>query len=330
MIATLSAVLYIVSETQEITANKILQKGQAISKINDDSYQIYHYTLFAPAPHADNPEIDSETLEIFELQAVYLVHGKFGYHGDGTLDLSVTSNRRLPVAPHDMPVSNIFVHLLGRVENNPIRSEDGYQVALQVKPYLSKDQCGPVSITLLHSADGRLKNAIERTRKFSLVHTMGALVIHEKKLYCEILEYQFVSTKSDDNNNVVVPWKKGTVDKSESSTKSAIQKRVAAVHQNIQQSPPEPIEHETIKRKGKQTQSRIVDIAANLVSKNCKSEDSRSVDEELEVEATNSADVEDSATPVNAEDSEEDVEVFQKAGQKRRRMPKRQHKNKAK
>jgi hypothetical protein len=46
---------------------------------------------------------------------------------------------------------------------------------------LSKDQYGtfPV-VTLVHPLNGRFKNTLDKTRKFSLVHVMGVLILHAK------------------------------------------------------------------------------------------------------------------------------------------------------
>jgi hypothetical protein len=62
----------------------------------------------------------------------------------------VTSNQLLEIAQEDMPTAKPFVHLLGRTQTKPVVAKDTYQVMLQVKPYLTKQQCGPMNITLIH------------------------------------------------------------------------------------------------------------------------------------------------------------------------------------
>jgi len=72
MIAILSVVLFIVSEYQEVLAssNKTLQKGKAISKLNDDEFQIYNYSLFLPfnndGSDGESEEVDNEAIQPFE------------------------------------------------------------------------------------------------------------------------------------------------------------------------------------------------------------------------------------------------------------------------
>ena len=47
MIATLTAIMYVVSITDEMFSNKSAQKGSAISRINsEDGYQLYKFTAY--------------------------------------------------------------------------------------------------------------------------------------------------------------------------------------------------------------------------------------------------------------------------------------------
>jgi hypothetical protein len=213
MIATLTAIMFIISENQDIISNKILQKGQAISKLNEDDSQIYNYTVFIPISSTDensnsseNNKSFDETLQLFQKDLVYLVYGKFGVSSNSLLDINVTQYEHLEIARDDIPISKPFVHLLGQTESIPVKSEAGYQLTIQVKPYLNKEQCGPISVTLVYFLDEYLKNAFEKTRKFALVHATGILIIYKDKWYCEISEYQFVSTnKSEDSSSIIVP-----------------------------------------------------------------------------------------------------------------------------
>ncbi len=212
MIATLIAIMFIISENQDIVSNKILQKEQAISKLNDNNSQIYNYTVFIlissineNSDSSESNESLDEKLQPFQKDLVYLVYGKFGISSNSSLDVIVTRYEHLEIVRDDIPISKPFVHLLGRTESTSVKSEAGYQLTIQVKPYLNKEQCGPISVTLVHPLNGHLRNAFEKTRKFALVHATGILIIYKDKLYCEISEYQFVSTnKSEDNSSIII------------------------------------------------------------------------------------------------------------------------------
>jgi hypothetical protein len=290
MIATLSTVAFIVSESLEITANTILQKGDAISRTGPHTHQLYHYTLFASTSQTDSSSnrntTNEENPQPFEHHAVYILHGKFAPRTDDSLDIVVTSHRRLEISPDDMPISMPFVHLLGRTENTPIKSKAGYQVGLQVKPYLSKQQCGTVTITLVHPPDGRFKNALEKTRNFSLVHAMGTLLFHKNKPFCDILEYQFVSTKTDDTLSTTIPWKSNdSVGESSQSltAESPLQRRIAALENDIQETLPSQTatkrEQSPTDTKGKGKQPRIAEIAHNLLAQSQQNQPDDELDE---------------------------------------------------
>jgi hypothetical protein len=283
MIATLSTVVFINYEPKkEIVGNKIIQKGQAISRINKHDIQAYNYTIFLPFPQQNDSiqddndlDTDGEALQPVEFQSVYLFHGKFAANNDGSLEVVVTSNQHLAIPSENMPIARPFVHLLGRTQAIPLKMQDTYQLPLQVKPYLSKQQHGTMDVILVHPPTGRFKIALEKTTKLALVHIMGTLMVHRKKLYCDILEYQFVGTKSDENSGSVVPWKKQEptqTDKQENEThgESAFEKRIQAIHQDMEQSPPD---QSTSKRgrppgsgKGKEKQTKVSDIAINSLS----------------------------------------------------------------
>jgi hypothetical protein len=333
MIATLSVILFIESETSEITGNKILQKGDAISKTSAENYQIYRYTLFTPVCQADSPTDqktnDDENIQPFELHAVYLVYGKFASCRDGSLDVSVTSHIRLEISPDDLPVCMPFVHLLGRTQNIPIKTDVGYQVDLQVKPYLNKEQCGTFTISLVHPPDGRFKNALEQTRKFSLVHTMGTLMFHKNKLFCDILEYQFVSTKRDDSSNIIIPWKQSTStgESSESvAVQSSLEKRIVALEKNIQEIPPLPTATKRIAppthEKGKGKRPRIADIACDILKRSKDFQHSDDNEEIKEHSESNIVESQDAPTPTINPNNTAETQYSQGSGKRGR--PKRQ------
>jgi hypothetical protein len=243
MISSITAILFILNEKKEIISNKILQKGQAASRTNGSDHQIFNYTTFVPLSHsssndaatnAENQDSDNEHVQVFEQHGVYLVTGKFAWTASGSLELAVTNSQRLHFDGETVPEGRPFVHLLGRTEDAPTRRPEGYRTVLQVKPYISKDQYDTFSVILIHPLNGRFKNALEKTRRFSLVHVMGVLLVHEDTLYCEILEYQFVSTKAEQDTHVTVPWKSNSTvqAREQTATKSSFEKRIIALHEN--------------------------------------------------------------------------------------------------
>jgi len=299
MIATLNAFIFVLSEKHEIISSKIPQKGQAVSKINTNDHQMYNYTIFVPLPSSDNNESketededENEVLETFQTGSVYHVDGKFTPNSDGSLDLIITSNRPLKLDSKEIPATRPFVHLLGHIEHVPIKTQDNYQVAIQVKPYINKEQNDTFSVILVHPTNGRFKNTFEKTRKFSLIHAIGVLIIYEKTLYCQISEYQFVRTKTDEcsNNNISVPWKttnnENTNELEVSTPKSQIEKRIAAVHQNIHQPSPPPTKTSKNRamnssKKGKQKAVNPEDLTMNLLNKQ-KTENQENTNDEEE------------------------------------------------
>jgi hypothetical protein len=272
MIATLSAIMYVHSERQELLSNsgKVVQKGQAISKLNEKEYQLYNFTVFLPTDddeaQSNGDEQDGETLQPFVKDLVYLVHAKFSANAEASLQLLVTSNTLLNIPIQDIPISKAFVHLLGRTEHVPVLHEAGYQVALSVKPYLSSEQYVQFTVTLVHGVNGRLKRAFDNTRRLSLIHTSGVLIIHKKALYCDVLEYSFVSSKSESNGNITVPWKTTTVDLEKEEKTSSIENRVAAAHEKSSNSSSTSTSPKrTRQAKGKQKAMKVSDIAASLL-----------------------------------------------------------------
>ena len=113
----------------------------------------------------------------------------------------------------------------------PSVNETGYTLPIQVKPYLSNTQCGPFDITLTHDLQGRFRNALEKTKKYSLIHTTGHLYFVDGQPYCEILEFYFISTKTENNPTTSVPWKIEKQDSGIDKPKAtnSIQKKIATL-----------------------------------------------------------------------------------------------------
>jgi len=52
-----------------------------------------------------------------------------------------------------------------------------------------------------------LWNAFAKAKKNSVVYATGILIFQEHQVYCEVLEFQFISVKVENDYNIVVPWK---------------------------------------------------------------------------------------------------------------------------
>src|SRR5688572_8020448 len=108
---------------------------------------------------------------------------------------------------------------------------------IQVKPYLSKDQFNPFLVNLTHPPNGRFKNALTKAKKNSTIHTTGLFFFADNQLYCEILEFQFITaSKTETENTVSVPWKVKNEPHTESSSftpKSSIERRIDLVRQSL-------------------------------------------------------------------------------------------------
>ena len=179
-----------------------------------------------------SPDADTEIVQPLNEEAVYLISGKFSPNQDSSLNVVVTTSICLPIDKEDIPICQPIVHLLGKTLNNAELSETGYNLNVQVKPYLSKDYFNPFTIALTHPSNGRFHNALTKAKKNSTIHTTGILFSIKNNFYCEIMEFQFIATKQEANTNVVVPWKLEDTEKSASQPKSTLEKRIALIQQN--------------------------------------------------------------------------------------------------
>ena len=130
---------------------------------------------------------------------------------------------------------------------------------LEVTPYLSADMCGPIDVVLTHPPEGRLKNTFTAARKFSTIHCNGELYVVEGQVYCDVIEMQFVSAKSESITPSNIPWKTNNNKKIQSTTEN----RIAAVHQSIQ------IQQQTatIKKESTQTPTKVTEIARSAIKR---------------------------------------------------------------
>ena len=194
------------------------------------------------------------------------------------------------------------VHLLGKTMNYAQLSEMGYTLQIQVKPYLSKDQFVPFVVNLTHSPNGRFKNALTKARKNSSVHATGVFFFVEDQLYCEILEFQFVSGKIESDNTITVPWKakSDSHSKASSSTpKSPMERRISLLRQNLTTQPPSSTKT-SMASKLKSFGTKISNISKSLLSHNHEIHDSDNNQEKVENDEEN--------IDNNVEDNDDNVE----------------------
>jgi hypothetical protein len=110
---------------------------------------------------------------------------------------------------------------------------------------------------------------LTKAKKNSTIHTTGMFFFAENQLYCEILEFQFISAKIESDNSIVVPWKSKTNLHTERSSKSAIEQRIALVQQNLATQPPSSTKPLTsAKNKRKTNMTKIADISRSLLLQN--------------------------------------------------------------
>ncbi|EXX68916.1 hypothetical protein RirG_100710 [Rhizophagus irregularis DAOM 197198w] len=184
----------------------------------------------------NNTDLDSddgsEVTSPLKAENVYLITGKFSTIQDGSINISITTNVQLLINKEDITIIKSTVHLLGKTLWYAELTESGYTLQIQVKPYLSKDQFTPFTVNLTHPPNGRFKNVLTKARKNSTVHTTGVFFFAKDQLYCEILEFQFVSAKIESDNSIVVPWKSKSDSRNEGSSKSVIEQRISLIQQN--------------------------------------------------------------------------------------------------
>ncbi|CAB4437327.1 unnamed protein product [Rhizophagus irregularis] len=205
----------------------------------------------------------SEVTSPLKAENVYLITGKFSTTQDGSINVSITTNVQLLIDKEDIPI----IKPTGYVE----LTESGYTLQIQVKPYLFKDQFTPFTVNLTHPPNGRFKNALTKARKNSTVYTIGVFFFAKDQLYCEILEFQFVSAKIESDNSIVVPWKSKSDSRNEGSSKSVIEQRISLIQQNSTTQPPSSMTPTKNKRKTNMT--KIADISRSLLLQNQQSDE---------------------------------------------------------
>lgn len=196
MIANITTIFYILSVSDEYINSGTLQKGTAISRIDDkDGFQIYKFYNYLTSSSTNSESNDNFEVNPLEQENMYLISGKFSVAQDGSINVVITTNVHISLDKEDIPIMKPTVHLLGKIMNYAQLSEAGYTLQIEVKPYLSKEQFSPFLINLTHPSNGRFKNALTKAKKASTIHTTGLLFFANSQLYCEILEFQFVMQK---------------------------------------------------------------------------------------------------------------------------------------
>ena len=92
----------------------------------------------------------------------------------------------------------------------------------------------------------------------------------ESQLYCEILEFQFVSSKIESDSTITVPWKAKFDSHSEASSstpKSSMEKRISLLKQNLTTQPPSSTKT-SMASKRKSFGTKIENISKSLLSHN--------------------------------------------------------------
>src|SRR5437764_10064075 len=118
MIANIKTIVYILSVSDESINSGILQKGTAISQIDDnDGLQIYKYYNYLTSPNnADSNLNDSSESTLFKEDNIYLILGNSTTQ-DGSINVTITTNVHFPLNKEDIPAMKPTVHLLGKTMN---------------------------------------------------------------------------------------------------------------------------------------------------------------------------------------------------------------------
>ncbi|UZO16932.1 uncharacterized protein OCT59_008298 [Rhizophagus irregularis] len=134
MIANITTIVYILSVTDETINNGVLQKGMAISRIdNEDAFQIYKFYNYMTL--INNTDLDSddgsEVTSPLKAENVYLITGKFSTTQDSSINVSITTNVQLLIDKEDIPIIKPTVHLLGKTLGYAELTESGYTLQIQ-------------------------------------------------------------------------------------------------------------------------------------------------------------------------------------------------------
>ncbi|CAB4402236.1 unnamed protein product [Rhizophagus irregularis] len=238
-------IFYVLTVTDEIINSGTLQRGAAISRVDeDDGYQVYKYSNYLTSTFDSSDDIETAP---FEEKKMYLITGKFSVSQDDSINVTIISNVHIPLDEEDIPVMKPTVNFVGKTMNYAQLTDVGYTLQIQVKPYLSKEQFNPFLVNLTHPVNGRFKNALTKAKKNSTIHTTGLFFLADKQLHCEILEFQFIAerrinnirqnleTKTPPSSPLANTPKKGRGGRKTSTTKiSEISKSLLSQNQDIE------------------------------------------------------------------------------------------------
>jgi len=144
----------------------------------------------------DDNDIENLYIHKFDQDSVYFVTEKFTMLNNGLLELVVSSCKCLPI---DKPVCKPIVYLLGRVKDACKVTDSGYYMTMEVKPYLTADQRCSINTSFRRPS----KNTFTAAKKLSTIQCTAELFVIENKLYCNVIEMQFINPKSESSS---VPW----------------------------------------------------------------------------------------------------------------------------
>jgi hypothetical protein len=269
MISNITTILYILNVSDEIINNGTLQKGTAVSRVyGNEDLQIYKYTNYLTSTSQTNSDSNEDIATTsFEKDNMYLVTGKFCVSQDDSINVIIISSVHIALDKEDMPIMKPTVHFVGKTMNYAELSDIGYTLQIQVKPYLSKEQFNTFLVNLTHPVNGRFKNALTKATKNSTVHCTGLFFLANKEVHCEILEFQFISGKVESDNSISVPWKNKTDSSpSSSKTKSAVDKRIDLIRQNLEAKTSLPDIPKQSHKKRKTFLTKTSEIAKSLLS----------------------------------------------------------------
>jgi len=273
--------------SEQVLSNKILQRGTAACKTNSagDVLNI-QFTLWLPNSHGQSEESEEDChVQKIHPDIVYFLTGKFSMLTNGSLEVVVSSCKHLEIEKDKIPICKPIVYLLGKVKESCNTTDLGYYITIEVKPYLSSELCGPKDIVLTHPIEGRLKNTFTAAKKLSIVQCTGELFILDEKQYCDVIELQFINTKSElASTSTNIPW--GISSNDNQRKKNTTENRITAIHQSMQKQPPTPvkIKKEPLtdnKGKSPQTRMKINEIARETIKRKKSTPKTNETDEEL-------------------------------------------------
>jgi len=197
--------------------------------------------------------------DALQLETVYLLHGKFTYLiNEDFLDMIIISHVKLPIVISDCPASPLISRFIGKTISSPSVTTMSVCISVCVTEYLRKGERPINEIVITHPSNGRLAKSITAAQKNATVQFTGVLTIHEKKIYCDALDFSFIGTRFGDNNVISNPWS-ATV-KTE-GTNSPASRRALAAHAETKSSP-----SPTMTKNSKKTEVSPAKLSATIIA----------------------------------------------------------------